>query len=141
MENAKGAKDTNISKVAGKKLAINEADVRRELNIKDAPHHFFKKFKNDELMEIVEKIVFDTKWKTLDKKHLPPHWRYLFHILAHFLSDLIGGFDMLRADWVRVMAFLINKVQFTYSRFVFICMHANASTDNSYCCIQDLCNF
>ncbi|XP_076935278.1 uncharacterized protein LOC143601879 [Bidens hawaiensis] len=90
--------DSITTKVAGKCLKITKADVIRALNIKDAPYHYFKRTKKDELQDFVTQIGYDAKWTTFENKHLPPYWKFLFHIIANYVYELRGGVDKLRTD-------------------------------------------
>lgn len=81
-------------------MSIKEEDIRWALNIKDALDHHFRKGDRAMLKGFVEEMGYDIEWKTLEKRYLPPYWRLLFHRVAHYLSDLRGGFDSLMAAWV-----------------------------------------
>lgn len=67
--------------------------------------------KKEDLQGFVNEIGYVAKWTNSEKKHLLTYWKFLSHIIANILSKMKGGFDKLRTDWVRVMAFLTNIIQ------------------------------
>lgn len=106
MVQGRAIKDRNIisMEVAGMKLLIAKEVLRRALNIKGTLDHFFNHPKGKDIQPFVEAIGHNAKWTMCVKKHLPPYWTYLFHIVANCLSEQKEGFDKLRTYWVGIIA-------------------------------------
>lgn len=113
-------------------LTITEDVARGALNIKDASHHYYECFQKKDLEGYVKNIRYDVAWTTCDKRHMPPYWRFLFHIIANYLSEQKGGFDTLKTKWVGVMACLMNKVEFNFSMWFFKCIQINVVSKNTW---------
>lgn len=86
--------------------------------INDTPTSKVKKFKEDVVSTAIA-MGYNVKLGTFDKKYLPPSWKYLAHIILQCLTDLKGGFDSMRLEWVGFMVCLITKEDMKLYQFIF----------------------
>lgn len=125
--NAKITKKGSLitTKVANHRLTITEQVMRRELAIKDAPHHSSENLEKKYLEQFVRDIGYDVNQGTYENRHLPAYWKFLFHIIAHCLSAQKGSFDKLKFEWVGVMACLTNQTRYNFSWIFFKFLQSN----------------
>lgn len=62
--------DTITTEVAGKKLTVIVDVVRRSLNIKDTPHHYYGRIQKKDLEGYVMYIGYDVVWTLGEKRHI-----------------------------------------------------------------------